>query len=115
MSEATKPRVVQHPAPREPRTEVARIEHAPAHLGYAEIERLGADIAASGLFGIKTKAQAVTLMMIAQAEGAGLRRGRASGSLDRPQRPVRDENAGASPGPDDDRPGRGPSSCVSRA
>lgn len=38
-------------------------------LTYADIEKLGADIANSGLFGIKTKAQAVTLMMIAQAEG----------------------------------------------
>jgi len=38
-------------------------------LSFAEIERLGANIARSGLFGIKTAEQAVTLMMIAHAEG----------------------------------------------
>lgn len=40
-----------------------------APLGYAEIERLGAAIAKSGLFGIRTPEQAVALMMIASAEG----------------------------------------------
>ena len=38
-------------------------------LTYADIERLGASIAKSGLFGIKTPEQAIALMMIAQAEG----------------------------------------------
>lgn len=38
-------------------------------LTYQDIERLGANIARSGLFGIKTPEQAVALMMIAQAEG----------------------------------------------
>jgi hypothetical protein len=38
-------------------------------LGYADIERLAASIAQSGLFGIKTKDQAIALMMIAHAEG----------------------------------------------
>lgn len=40
-----------------------------APLGYAEIERLGAAIAKSGLFGIRTPEQALVLMAIAQAEG----------------------------------------------
>ena len=38
-------------------------------LAYAELEKLAASIAESGLFGIKTKAQAIALMMIAHAEG----------------------------------------------
>lgn len=38
-------------------------------LTYADIERLGVNIAKSGLFGIKTPEQAVALMMIAHAEG----------------------------------------------
>jgi len=38
-------------------------------LSYAELERLGSAIAKSGLFGMKTAEQAITLMMIAQAEG----------------------------------------------
>ena len=38
-------------------------------LRYEDMERLGASIAKSGLFGIKTTDQAVTLMMIAHAEG----------------------------------------------
>jgi len=38
-------------------------------LAYADIERLAASIAKSGLFGIKTTDQAVALMMIAHAEG----------------------------------------------
>ena len=41
----------------------------PQGLAYADLERLAASIAASGLFGIKTKDQAVALMMIAHAEG----------------------------------------------
>jgi hypothetical protein len=36
---------------------------------YSEIERMGAAVAKSGLFGIKTADQAVALMLIAQAEG----------------------------------------------
>ncbi len=42
---------------------------APAALNYADLERLAASIAQSGLFGIKTKDQAIALMMIAHAEG----------------------------------------------
>lgn len=42
---------------------------APAPLAYADLERLGASIARSGLFGIKTTEQAIALMMISQAEG----------------------------------------------
>jgi hypothetical protein len=42
---------------------------APATLNYADLERLAASIAQSGLFGIKTKDQAIALMMIAHAEG----------------------------------------------
>lgn len=38
-------------------------------MAFAEIERLGMHIAKSGLFGIKTPEAAVSLMMIAQAEG----------------------------------------------
>lgn len=38
-------------------------------LTYADIERMGASIAKSGLFGIKTADQAIALMMIAHAEG----------------------------------------------
>jgi len=38
-------------------------------LSYAEIAQLGDAIAKSGLFGIKTKDQAIALMMIAHAEG----------------------------------------------
>lgn len=40
-----------------------------ALVPYAEIERMGAAVAKSGLFGIKTPDQAVALMLIAQAEG----------------------------------------------
>ena len=40
-----------------------------AALNYADLERLAASIAQSGLFGIKTKDQAIALMMIAHAEG----------------------------------------------
>lgn len=36
---------------------------------YGEIERMGAAIAKSGLFGIKTPEQAIALMLVAQAEG----------------------------------------------
>ena len=45
---------------------------APAALNYADLERLAASIAQSGLFGIKTKDQAIALMMIAHAEGRHL-------------------------------------------
>ena len=38
-------------------------------MGYADLERLAASMAQSGLFGIKTKDQAIALMMIAHAEG----------------------------------------------
>ncbi len=38
-------------------------------LAYGELERLADSIAKSGLFGIKTKEQAVVLMMISYAEG----------------------------------------------
>jgi|SRR5215831_204187 len=38
-------------------------------LSYSEIAQLGEAIAKSGLFGIKTKDQAIALMMIAHAEG----------------------------------------------
>ena len=38
-------------------------------LSFEEVERLAVNIARSGLFGIRTPEQAVTLMMIAQAEG----------------------------------------------
>lgn len=41
----------------------------PQGLAYADLERLATSIAASGLFGIKTKDQAIALMMIAHAEG----------------------------------------------
>lgn len=41
----------------------------PAPLSYDHLERLAASIAASGLFGLKTKDQAIALMMIAHAEG----------------------------------------------
>jgi hypothetical protein len=41
----------------------------PQGLAYADLERLAASIAASGLFGIRTKDQAIALMMIAHAEG----------------------------------------------
>ena len=40
-----------------------------APLNYGDLERLAASIAQSGLFGIKTKDQAIALMMIAHAEG----------------------------------------------
>lgn len=40
-----------------------------APMSYGEIERLAANIAKSGLFGIRTTEQAVVLMMIAHAEG----------------------------------------------
>jgi hypothetical protein len=40
-----------------------------APLSYGDLERLADSIAKSGLFGIKTKDQAVALMMIAHAEG----------------------------------------------
>lgn len=40
-----------------------------APLNYAELERLANSIAKSGLFGIRTPDQAMTLMMIAAAEG----------------------------------------------
>jgi hypothetical protein len=45
------------------------IERSSASLSYAELEKLAASIAASGLFGIKTRDQAIALMMIAHAEG----------------------------------------------
>lgn len=60
------PRVVEH---REPSTEVARINPAPAPMGFAEVERLAISVARSGLFGMKTPEQALALMMISQAEG----------------------------------------------
>jgi hypothetical protein len=47
---------------------VVKVER-PEPLAYAEMERLAASIAKSGLFGIKTPDQAITLMMIAHAEG----------------------------------------------
>jgi len=42
---------------------------ATPHLAYAEMERLAADMATSGLFGFKTKQEAMSIMMIAHAEG----------------------------------------------
>lgn len=45
------------------------ITKAPMPLVYADLERLAASVAQSGLFGIKTKDQAIALMMIAHAEG----------------------------------------------
>jgi hypothetical protein len=59
------------PAPRvaaEIEQAVAPYRQQPPML-YAEIERLAASIAKSGLFGIKTQDQAIVLMMIASAEG----------------------------------------------
>lgn len=47
---------------------LTRIEPA-AMIPYSDIERMGAVIAKSGLFGVKTVEQAVALMLIAQAEG----------------------------------------------
>jgi len=47
----------------------ALIPAGSSSLTFAEVERLGENIARSGLFGIKTKEQAVALMMIAHAEG----------------------------------------------
>jgi len=41
----------------------------PSSLSYSEIAQLGDAIAKSGLFGMKTKEQAIALMMIAHAEG----------------------------------------------
>lgn len=41
-----------------------------APLNYGDLEKLADSIAKSGLFGIKTKDQAIALMMIAHAEGA---------------------------------------------
>lgn len=43
------------------------IAHAP--MAYTDLERLAASVAQSGLFGIRTKDQAIALMMIAHAEG----------------------------------------------
>lgn len=40
-----------------------------AIIPYADVERMGAAVAKSGLFGIKTPEQAIALMLIAQAEG----------------------------------------------
>lgn len=40
-----------------------------ALVQFSDIERMGAAIAKSGLFGVKTQDQAVALMLIAQAEG----------------------------------------------
>jgi hypothetical protein len=49
---------------------IAPISTAPTTtLAYAEMERLAAAIAKSGLFGMKTPEQALVLMSIAQAEG----------------------------------------------
>lgn len=42
---------------------------ASSPLNYGDLERLAASIAQSGLFGIKTKDQAIAMMMIAHAEG----------------------------------------------
>ena len=47
----------------------AMVPVAPPQLAYAEMERLAADMANSGLFGFKTKQEAMSIMMIAQAEG----------------------------------------------
>lgn len=46
----------------------AIVPHQPP-LNYGDLERLAASIAQSALFGIKTKDQAIVLMMIAHAEG----------------------------------------------
>lgn len=40
-----------------------------AIIPYSDLERMGAAVAKSGLFGIKTPDQAIALMLIAQAEG----------------------------------------------
>ena len=45
------------------------IVKTPMPMVYADLERLAASVAQSGLFGIKTKDQAIALMMIAHAEG----------------------------------------------
>jgi hypothetical protein len=42
---------------------------APPQLAYAEMERLATDFAQSRLFGFKTKQEAMSIMMLAQAEG----------------------------------------------
>ena len=42
---------------------------APAMIPYADMERMAACIANSGLFGVKNPTQALALMLIAQAEG----------------------------------------------
>ena len=49
----------------------ALVPKAPDHmpLAYGEVERLAADMAQSGMFGFRTKAQAMTIMMISVAEG----------------------------------------------
>jgi hypothetical protein len=48
----------------------AIVQHtASSPLSYGDLERLAASIAQSGLFGIKTKDQAIAMMMIAHAEG----------------------------------------------
>lgn len=38
-------------------------------IPYSEVEKMGQSVAASGLFGVKTKEQAVALMLVAQAQG----------------------------------------------
>jgi hypothetical protein len=47
----------------------ALVPVANASLSFAEMERLGAHIAKSGLFGIRSAEQAIVLMMISHAEG----------------------------------------------
>lgn len=54
--------------PRGPSTAVTT-ETPVAHFSFADMQRMAASIAKSGIFGVKDADQALSLMMIAQAEG----------------------------------------------
>lgn len=48
---------------------MSNIVHQPIQLTFESVERLAANVAKSGLFGVKTPEQALALMMLAQSEG----------------------------------------------
>lgn len=50
-------------------TTPANAENLPVNIPFQQLERMAVAIAKSGLFGMKTPDQALTLMLIAQAEG----------------------------------------------
>jgi hypothetical protein len=42
------------------------------HIGFSDVERMASAVAKSGLFGVRTPDQALSLMLIAQAEGLSM-------------------------------------------